>query len=98
MKYRVLAILAVLLSSVCWGASDGHALYKKKCAGCHGAHGEGKPATKAPALKGTQLDENQVADQITKGKPDSKPPHQKAMSALTEQQAKEIAQYIKALK
>jgi mono/diheme cytochrome c family protein len=99
MKCKFLIIVAVLLSisAVCSAQNDGAELYKKKCAGCHGASGEGKPATKAPALKGTQLDESQVVDQITKGKPDSKPPHTKGMSGLTEQQAKQIAEYIKAL-
>jgi mono/diheme cytochrome c family protein len=44
--------LALLLSSLC-RAEDltQNAVYKSKCAVCHGANAEGKPALKAPALK-----------------------------------------------
>jgi mono/diheme cytochrome c family protein len=78
-------------------AEDGAALYKKKCAGCHGANGEGKPAMKAPALKGTSKSADQVADHLTKGEADSKPPHNKGISGLTDDQAKAIAEYVKTL-
>ena len=99
MKCKSMVLTAALLSTsvVCWGANDGASVYKKRCAGCHGASGEGKPAAKAPALKGTQLNADQIVEQVTKGKPDSKPPHKKGMSHVTEQQAKAIAEYIKAL-
>jgi hypothetical protein len=53
---------------------------------------------KAPALKGTALGAGQIADQITKGKPESKPPHNKAISGVNDDQAKAIAEYIKTLK
>ena len=96
MKFKSPIVFALLLamSAVCWGANDGATLYKKKCASCHGASGEGKSG---PALKGTQLDQDQILQQITKGKPDSKPPHKKGMSGLSEEHAKAIAEYIKAL-
>jgi len=92
-----LAIIFVLLSlatASAWGTEDGAALYKKRCSGCHGAAGEGKPATKAPALKGTQKD---VAEHLLKGESTSKPPHNKGMSGITEEQAKAIADYVKTL-
>ena len=100
MKYKCLVILGTLLlfgSAVSWAADDGAALYKKKCAGCHGASGEGKPAVKAPALKGTALDTDKIVDHLTKGEPTSKPPHNKGMSGLNDQQAKAIADYVKTL-
>jgi len=84
-------------STTCLAAEDGAALYKSKCAGCHGANGEGKPAMKAPALKGTTLDAAKIVEHIRKGEPESKPPHNKGMS-VTEDQAKAIADYIKTLK
>ena len=68
------------------------------CAACHGANGEGKPAIKAPALKGTQLDVGQITQHLTKGEPTSKAPHNKGISGLSDDQAKAIAEYIKALK
>ena len=79
-------------------AEDGAALYKKKCAGCHGASGEGKAAVKAPALKGTSMEASQIAEHIKKGEPGSKAPHNKAIAGLNEEQAKAIAEFVKTLK
>jgi mono/diheme cytochrome c family protein len=91
-------VLLMAISAVSWAADDGAALYKSKCAGCHGANGEGKAAVKAPALKGTALDADKITDHITKGEPNSKPPHKKGISGVTESQAKAIAEFIKTLK
>ena len=59
MTYKhVLVVLVAMVMGIAansWAADDGAALYKSKCAGCHGADGAGKPALKAPALKGTAL-------------------------------------------
>jgi cytochrome c len=101
MNYKlVLSLLAVLVvgSSASWAADDGAVLYKTKCAGCHGAKGEGKPAMKAPALKGTKLEVNQVVEHITKGESGSKAPHNKGIAGLNDGQAQAIAEYIKTLK
>jgi mono/diheme cytochrome c family protein len=103
MKYlpyiRNASIITLLAAfpAVCWAADDGAALYKSKCAGCHGANGEGKPAVKAPALKGTTFDADKIVQHITKGEPDSKPPHKKGIAGLTDAQAKAIADFVKAL-
>jgi cytochrome c len=95
----VMATAAILiLASMSWSQEDGAALYKAKCAGCHGANGEGKPAVKAPALKGTSLDSTQIVQQITKGNAANKAPHNKGISGVTDAQATAIAEYIKALK
>ena len=40
-KLIVIASFVLIASAVGWSADDGAALYKKKCAGCHGATGEG---------------------------------------------------------
>jgi len=93
-----LAAMLLVLSLASWAADDGAALYKKKCAGCHGASGEGKPAIKAPALKGTSIEANQIAEHITKGESGSKAPHNKGIAGLNDDQAKSIAEYIKTLK
>ena len=92
----VAALLVVSITS--WAAEGGAALYKKKCAHCHGASGEGKSAMKAPALKGTTLEESQLVKQITSGNTDSKAPHNKGISGVSEDQAKAIAEYVKTLK
>src|SRR5215471_14536582 len=90
--------LLLAVSTPSWSANDGAALYKAKCAGCHGASGEGKPAMKAPALKGTTLDIDKITQHITKGEPEAKPPHKKGMPGVSEAQAKAIAEFIKTLK
>ena len=93
-----LAAISLILCSASWAADEGAALYKSKCSGCHGATGEGKPAMKAPALKGTSLDASQIIEHITKGEATSKPPHNKGIGGVTEEQAKSIADHIKNLK
>ena len=94
------AVGATLLvtSTALLASGDGAALYKAKCAGCHGANGEGKPAVKAPSLKGTSLDTSKIVEHVTKGEPQSKPPHNKGISGLTDEQAKAIADYVETLK
>jgi mono/diheme cytochrome c family protein len=94
----ITAALLLVVSTFSWAAEDGAAFYRKKCAGCHGANGEGKPAIKAPALKGTTLEVSQLAQHITKGEAESKAPHNKGISGVSEKHAKAIAEYIKTLK
>lgn len=98
-KYVVsLAAMVLVASLASWAADDGAALYKAKCAGCHGANGEGKPGMKAPALKGTNLDVSKLAEHIAKGESGSKAPHNKGIAGLNDEQAKAIAEYVKTLK
>jgi cytochrome c len=101
MKLKFLVSLAAMLllaSLASSAADDGAALYKAKCAGCHGAGGEGKPAIKAPALKETDLDVSKLTAHIAKGEPGSKAPHNKGVAGLNDEQAKAIAEYVKTLK
>ncbi len=99
MKLNVAMMIGILLlaSAAASGADDGAALYKKKCASCHGASGEGKPAMKAPALKGTSLSDGQITERLVKGTAGAKGPHTKGMAGLTESQARAIAAYVKTL-
>lgn len=101
MSYNALRCLVTILFVSCmpaWAADQGAALYKKKCAGCHGGHGEGKSAMKAPALKGTTLSVDQLMERITKGASGSKAPHNKAIAGITDEDAKAIAEHINSLK
>ena len=100
MKVRIVVTLASLLfvgGTILSAAEDGAALYKKRCAGCHGAGGEGKSAMKAPAVKGTKLEVSEIIEHLTKGESTSKAPHNKGMSGLNADQAKAIAAYVKTL-
>lgn len=86
----VLAAVAMMMSTAAF-AEDGAALYKAKCAGCHGAAGEGKMG---PALKGTKAN---VADVLLKGGA-SKAPHTKPVAGITADQAKALAAFVAGLK
>jgi cytochrome c6 len=88
---------AALTGASAMAADDGAALFKQRCASCHGAQGEGTPAMKAPALKGTSLGADQVVERVTKGNASSKAPHNKGMSGLTPEKAKAVAEHVKAL-
>ena len=95
MKRFAMAVALLAMISGVAVAEDGAAIYKTKCAMCHGAAGEGKVG---PALKGTKLTEAQVADLLTKGEAGKKAPHGKAVAGLTEEQAKALATFVKGLK
>ncbi len=96
---KMLIVLLVLALTVSLAlpafAQDGAATYKTKCAGCHGADGQGKVG---PALKGTSLTGDQITDLLTKGNDAKKAPHKKALSSLTADDAKAVAAYVKSLK
>jgi len=82
--------LFILIPSLSW-AEDGAALYKGKCAACHGADAAGKPAMKAPALTGK--DEATIVKGIAETA--KHPANVKSVSA---DDAKAIAAYLKGLK
>ncbi len=92
----VLTVIALLsMSCVAFAAEDGAAIYKSKCAACHGADGAGKIG---PAVKGTSLTEAQISDELQKGAAGKKAPHTKGISGLTADQANAVAAYVKSLK
>ena len=92
----VLTVIALLsMSCVAWAAEDGAAIYKSKCAACHGADGAGKVG---PAVKGTSMTDAQIDELLTKGAAGKKAPHGKGVAGLTEDQAKAVSAYVKGLK
>jgi mono/diheme cytochrome c family protein len=96
----VLALVMLVAAPLTlWSAEDGAALYKSKnCGACHGEKGEGKAAMKMPAVKGTALTAEQIVTYITKGEAGKKAPHASPVSGVTEEQAKAMADFVKALK
>jgi len=94
---NVLAGIAIL-AMVCLAGSVGRAqdsangekTYKAKCASCHGASAEGKPAVKAPAVKGKSADD--IQKQIS-----TSPKHSK-LKNLTPAEVKDLAAYLGTLK
>jgi len=97
---KKLAVIAA--ASLAAGAAlgeDGAALYKAKCASCHGAGGQGDTpmgkALKVKPLAGTKLSADEVAKVAAEGKPGTK---MMATKGLTPEQYKAIAAHVKSLK
>lgn len=90
-----LTVIAVLLlaTSAAW-AKDAATIYKSKCAGCHGAQGEGKVG---PKLAGTSLSEDDIVKVLTAGGL-PKAPHTKPFKGANSDNAQQIAAYVKTLK
>ena len=82
----------VLLACISAPAQDGAALYKAKCAGCHGDQGQGKPPM-APKVAGSAKTEAV----LTKGG-EPKAPHVKPMTSVTSKEAAAVAGYVRTLK
>lgn len=84
--------LFILIPNLSWAAEDGAALYKAKCAACHGADGAGKPAAKIPALKSDEV-KKKSADDITSFL-GSNPKHAGVAKALNPDQTKAVVDYV----
>jgi mono/diheme cytochrome c family protein len=93
MKRLILVTFLLLALGTAW-AKDGAAIFKSKCAGCHGAQGQGKSG---PKLAGTSLSEDDIVNVLTKGG-QPKAPHTKPYKGIDEQNAKQVAAYVKTLK
>jgi len=76
-------VLFIALPNLSWAAEDGAALYKANCAMCHNADASGKPAMKAPAVKGKS------AAEITKAM--ENPKHASVQKKVNDAQVKAIA-------
>jgi len=83
-------VLFIALPNLSWGAEDGAALFKANCAMCHGADAAGKPAMKAPAVKG------KTAADVTKAM--ANPKHASVQKKVNEAQLKAIGDYLATLK
>jgi mono/diheme cytochrome c family protein len=70
--------------------ANGEKTYKAKCAACHGPNAEGKPAIKAPAIKGKSAEE--IQKQI------STSPKHTSVKNLTPAEVKDLAAYLGTLK
>ncbi len=94
-RYTMLVALLALGSTLAWSAEDGAAIFKTKCAMCHGPNGEGKIG---PSLKGVKLSAAEIANMLEKGVAGKKAPHSKPLSGLTAAQATAVAAHVKMLK
>jgi mono/diheme cytochrome c family protein len=90
--------LFLILPSLSWAADDGAALYKTKCAACHGADLAGKPAAKAPSLisdEAKKTSDADLTDAVANGGRAKKPMHAYANKGMTEDQIKMVVSYIR---
>jgi len=76
-------------------AQDGGAIFKAKCAACHGPEGQGKVG---PKLASTSLTADQISGLLINGNDAKKPPHKKPMGSLSADDAKAVAGFVKTLK
>jgi len=83
-------VMFIALPNLSWAAEDGAALYKANCSACHGADAAGKPAMKAPALKGKS------AADLTKAM--ENPKHASVAKKVNAEQLKAIADYLATVK
>jgi len=91
--------LFVLIPSLSW-AEDGAAVYKAKCAACHGADAAGKPAAKIPSLvsdDAKKLSDADLTDFVANGGPSKKASHAFASKGLTPDQLKAVVEEIRNL-
>lgn len=106
MKITKLVILIVMIAlalflvlpNLSWAAEDGAALYKTKCAACHGADFAGKPAAKVPSLVSDEAKKASDADlteMIANGGKDKKVMHAFANKGVTPDQVKMLVAYIR---
>ena len=96
MKHAIIALAFVTALGSTALAQDGASIYKAKCASCHGAEGQGKGKA-LPKVAGTAKTEDEIVAMLTKGGA-TKSPHIKPMTAMTEEQAKAVATFVKGLK
>ena len=90
--------LFLILPNLSWAADDGAALYKTKCAACHGADLAGKPAAKAPSLisdESKKESDADLTDMIAHGGKEKKAMHAFANKGVTPDQVKMIVSYIR---
>jgi mono/diheme cytochrome c family protein len=91
----IAAGLFILIPNLSWAAEDGAALYKTKCAACHGADAAGKPAAKIPSLvsdEAKKASDEDLAKSVT-----DKPKHPATIKSLTADQVKAIVTYVRTL-
>jgi len=86
--------LFILIPSLSW-ADDGAAIYKAKCAACHGADAAGKPAAKIPSLITPEAKAKSDAD-LTKAVADTAK-HPGPVKGLSADDAKAVVAYIRTL-
>lgn len=89
----IAVVLFVLVPSLSWAAEDGAALYKAKCAMCHGPDGAGKGVAKSLVSdEAKKLSDDDISKVVS-----TNPKHAAVAKALTPDQIKAVVSYIRDL-
>ncbi|MFZ0798269.1 MAG: cytochrome c [Terriglobales bacterium] len=86
--------LFILIPNLSW-AEDGAALYKAKCAMCHGPDATGKPAAKIPSLVSDDVKKKTDAD-LTKAVAETAK-HPAPVKGLAADDVKAVVAYVRSL-
>jgi len=87
--------LFILIPNLSWAGDDGAAIFKAKCAACHGADATGKPAAKVPSLvsdDAKKLSDDAFAKAVTETAK-----HPGTVKSLAPDQVKMTVTYIRSL-
>jgi mono/diheme cytochrome c family protein len=87
--------LFIVIPNLSWAADDGAAVYKAKCAACHGADARGRPAAKIPSLISDEV--KKMSDEDISKAVTEKPKHAGVARSLNPDQVKAVASYIRSL-
>lgn len=87
--------LFMLIPNPSWAADDGAAIYKAKCAACHGTDAAGKPAAKIPSL--VSDDAKKASDDDFAKSVTEKAKHPSTVKSLPPDQVKMVVSYIRSL-
>ncbi|MFZ0952815.1 MAG: cytochrome c [Candidatus Sulfotelmatobacter sp.] len=87
--------LFILIPNLSWAADDGAAIYKAKCAMCHGADAAGKPAAKIPSL--ISDDAKKATDEDLAKSVTEKAKHPATIKSLAPDQVKMVVSYVRSL-
>jgi len=90
--------LFLVIPNLSWAGDDGAAIYKTKCAACHGVDGAGKPAAKIPSLVSDdtkKASDADLTDAIANGGKDKKASHAFSAKGLTPDQVKMVIAYVR---
>jgi len=90
--------LFLILPNLSWAADDGAAIYKTKCAACHGADLGGKPAAKIPSLvsdDAKKASDADLTDMIANGGKSKKAMHAFSNKGVSADQIQMVIGYIR---
>jgi mono/diheme cytochrome c family protein len=89
----IAVVLFILIPSLSWAGEDGAAIFKAKCAMCHGPDGAGKGAAKSLVSdEAKKMSDDDISKVVS-----TNPKHAAVSKALTPDQVKAVVGYVRDL-